>query len=250
MNIKQMLTAIAAKLVTVAQKVPQVYEAGKQEGGKEFMEEYQANHIKINSSSYAFAGVGWTNNTFHPTKDIKGSAMVNVFMASQISGDLVEILDEHGVVFDSSKCTNCNGFFQYALFTRLGVIDCTKSSGAVTGLFSYCYYLKTIDLFKIKADGSQQINNCFIRCDALESLTMEGVIGKNGLNLSACKKLNKASHLNVVGIISTTASVTVTFSKVAVDKAFETAPGANDGSTSQEWNDLVDTRPNATIVLA
>jgi hypothetical protein len=42
---------------------------------------------------------------------------------------------------------------------------------------------------------------------------------------------------------------TVTFSKTAVDKAFETSSGANNGSKSPAWYSLLDSRPYATISL-
>lgn len=42
---------------------------------------------------------------------------------------------------------------------------------------------------------------------------------------------------------------TVTFSKQAVDKAFETSEGANNGSKSSAWYSLVDSRPYTTISL-
>lgn len=42
---------------------------------------------------------------------------------------------------------------------------------------------------------------------------------------------------------------TLTLSKEAVDKAFETSPGAADGSDSAEWQNLVASKPNWTISL-
>ena len=54
----------------------------------------------------------------------------------------------------------------------------------------------------------------------------------------------------MAALSTTTTGLTVTFSKTAVDKAFETAEGANDGSTSPEWLALVATRPNWGIGLA
>ena len=181
-------------LTTIAENVSKVHEAGK----VDFMRKYQANHKRLNSCSYSFAGVGWTNENFKPVEDIKGAAMVNVFYASDIEGDLVEILEECGVRFDSSQCTNCNGFFSYVAFTRVGVVDCTKSSGAISSLFIHAYNLKTIDKLILKADGSQTINKVFTRCDSLENLTIEGVIGKNGMDVSPCPKLTVTSLLSIL----------------------------------------------------
>ena len=51
-------------------------------------------------------------------------------------------------------------------------------------------------------------------------------------------------------LTDTASGKTITFSKTAVNKAFETSAGANDGSTSAEWLALVGTKPNWTISLA
>jgi hypothetical protein len=196
---------------------------------------------------YAFGSYIWNDVTFRPKYDIRpeGNA-IQLLRYSQIT-DLVSILEEQGVVLDLSKATVIEYGFNNCTTRRLGVIDCTSATSA-RSLFNAAVNLEEIELFRVTE--KLEYNGTFNNTAKLEKLTVDGVIGQNGLNLSACTKLNKASHLSIFGCISTTAAITVTFSKVAVDKAFETAPGANDGSTSQEWNDLVDTRPNATIVLA
>lgn len=93
--------------------------------------------------------------------------------------------------------------------------------------------------------------NAFFNCKDLVNLTMGGTIGQNGFDTRYSTKLSKASHISVINVLSTTTSgLTVTFSKTAVNKAFETSEGAADGSTSDEWTALIATKPNWTINLA
>jgi hypothetical protein len=81
-------------------------------------------------------------------------------------------------------------------------------------------------------------------------LTIEGTIGQNEFNTQR-SPLNKNSITSVINALSKTKSgLTVTFSRNAVNKAFETAEGLADGSTSQAWLDLIAKRNNWTISLA
>jgi hypothetical protein len=83
-----------------------------------------------------------------------------------------------------------------------------------------------------------------------EHIGFEGIIAQNGLNLQWSTKLDKESHVKLVNTLSsTTSGLSVTVSQTAVNKAFETSEGANDGSTSQEWLNLIATKPNWTISI-
>ena len=249
MSFKQILAKFAKKLTTIAQKVPQVYEAGKlaahQEEWDEFWDSAQ-NYGKRTSYTYGFTGEAWTNRNFKPKYNMSPTSAVGMFHSCACT-DIVKALDETGVTIDFSKATNVVNILTYCSSVSFPDVDFSNLSS----IASFCSNNSALKSLKIKISTKlTNANNAFQNCTALEDFDIEGEIKINGFNFSSCTKLNKASHLNIFAAISTTASITVTFSKVAVDKAFETAPGANDGSTSQEWNDLVDTRPNATIVLA
>jgi hypothetical protein len=65
-----------------------------------------------------------------------------------------------------------------------------------------------------------------------------------------CVKLSKASIKSIMDVLSsTTSGLTITLSGAAVDKAFETAEGANDGRESSEWITL-STAKNWYVTLA
>lgn len=62
--------------------------------------------------------------------------------------------------------------------------------------------------------------------------------------------LDKASTTSVISALSDTATAqTLTLSLSAVNTAFETSEGAADGSTSEEWLALAETKPNWLIEL-
>ena len=109
------------------------------------------------------------------------------------------------------------------------------------------------DNITIKVSAKCVFENTFAYNTHLKELRfMEGsVIGKSGLNLQRSTLLSKASHISVINTLSTTTSgLSVIFSLTAVNKAFETSEGANNGSTSAEWLNLIATKNNWTINLA
>ena len=137
---------------------------------------------------------------------------------------------------------NCTGF------KRLEDIGMQVASGyAYT--FYYCEAMHTIDV--LRSDENTAWNNAFSACKALQNLTIEGTIAKNGFSVSACVSLSKKSIESIIAALSTTTTgLTVTFSAASVNKAFETSEGANDGSTSTEWTALTAEHNNWTIALA
>lgn len=241
---------IAEKLALIAENTPKVFEAGKAHGDSYYDTFWDAYQENGNVSSYLnrFSGKGWTNETFKPKYDIRpnGGSMTSCFYSSGISGDLVEILSEGGVVLDTSKVTNFNSAFNSTVFTRIGTIDTTgaTSNAALTQAFAASVSLKKIDKLILKSDGSQTFNGTFDRCSALEEIEIEGVIGQSGLNMSACTKLSKESITSIINALSTTTNgLTVTLSHAAVDAISD----AEDGVTW--WGILVDSRMNWTIAL-
>lgn len=212
--------------------------------------EYDAFWDSINISSWVnlFSGIAWNNVTFKPTFDLipVGNAG-NMFYNCGFKGDMVELCERQGIIFDLSQTTNIN--FGYSMFTRLGVLDFRSITSQTLDLMFYNNdFLETIDKFIIKSDGSQNVGRILAR--TLKNITFEGVIGQNGCNISFSKVLSKESITSVVNALSsTTTNLTVTISLTAVNNAFATAEGLADGSTSQEWLDLAATKSNWTISL-
>lgn len=252
MSFRQILANFAKKLTTIAQKVPQVYEAGKLAQYDADWDMIQANGKRV---AWPYGFYNWDIvGTLKPKYKITPSGGVNQMF---INNHNMTTVSNWG--FPASGVTSCQSVFAYCN-NFLGFVD--ENGDLITDIpffgnsvTDYRYaFLNNEKIEYICIDVTNVNNlytNAFQNCYELKRLIIAGgTIASGGFNVQWSTKLNKASHLSIFGCISTTASITVTFSKVAVNKAFETAPGANDGSKSQEWNDLVDTRPNATIVLA
>lgn len=250
-SISPYMTVIADSDVDITMNYRKSY--GVQTEYDRFWDAYQDNG---NRTSYfnCFSGHAWNNATFKPKYDIKPTTSgYGLFWQSKITGDLDELLQENGVVLDTSKCTSAQNIFNSTLFSAIGVVDCssmTSLSATFQQTLASAYNtLKTIRLLKLKSDGTNTFSNVFNNNNALESITIEGVIGKSfDIHFSP---LNKVSIMSIYNALSTTATgQTVSLSKTAVNTAFETSAGAADGSTSTEWTNLVATKSNWTFSLS
>lgn len=215
---------------------------GTDTGGKsyydEFWDAYQDNGNRTNYNT-AFAGHGWTDETFKPTYDIKPTSANRLFSHTAIT-DLKAALEKAGVIFDLSKVTSATYPFEYCSLTHIPEINTTSLSDLQYFIYS-AIDLVTVDKVILKNDGSQTFGEqSFGALLNLEEIRFEGVIGKNGFNMNRSTKLSKASIENIINHLSTTTSgLTVTLSKAAVNTAF----------TTEEWNALIATKTNWTISL-
>lgn len=197
--------------------------------------------------SYGFSGAGWNNESFNPKYSMTPTNANTMFRYSQASIDLVEFLNSKGIVLDFSQCTNFQNTFYSAKFSHIGVVDMRSSTTTVVYTFLSCS-AKTID--KIICDKKTVFGStAFTAAMLLENLIMEGELSSN-FDVKDCP-LNKASILSIFTVLSdTSTSQTLTLKQSAVNTAFETSEGAADGSESEEWLNLVATKPNWTISLA
>lgn len=212
--------SIADKLTRVAENVPRVYEAGKDAGRETeynaFWDAFQENGDRYNYQS-GFAGYGWNAENFKPKYDIVPLRCDNIF-ASTINLnrlDLALTLQELGVAFDTSKCTNLTYAFYYSKIARVGEINATSAS-SLSYIFSNSTGIKTVDRLILKEDGTQLFTNSFAKCAALENIEIEGVIG-NDISFVDSPKLSASSIESIVSHLSDTAEgKTLTLSAEAV----------------------------------
>ena len=209
-----------------------------------------------NRTNYAFAFSGdmWTQENFKPKYPIRpvGSAHnMLAYWGQSYGGKGSTRIDLRGIcAFELEKCTSINSMcYSNTYIKAIGILD-TRNINALETVFSSAYNIETIEKIILKDDGSQTFANNFRYCEELTNLTIEGVIGQNGLNLQWSTKLSKNSWISIINALSTTTSgLTITGSLASVKKAFETSAGANDGNTSAEWKALTDTKTNWTISL-
>lgn len=105
-----------------------------------------------------------------------------------------------------------------------------------------------LDLSGITSDDNSTLLNFFQNSHNLREVRFKGSI--NTVMSMGNAKLSKNSILSLISCLSAEASgKTLTLSQTAVNTAFETSPGAADGSTSAEWLALVEAHSNWTISL-
>lgn len=209
------------------------YADGKQAEYKAFWDAYQENGNRTNYR-HAFAGKGWTAENFKPKYDIRpktdGSYMM--FYFSEISGDLVQMLEDCDVYLDFS---GVNVWAQYTFcqskITRLGKMDLHNAT-MLAWTFSDTP-LHTID--ELVVSKTTGFEGAFNNCVDLENLTISGTIGKSGLKFQWSTKLSKASIESIIHHLDLTEGSparSITLSLTAVNNAFE---GGADGD---EFNNL------------
>lgn len=243
--------ANSAKTSEYADKVGKVYDAGMK---AEYDEIWDALQNNGNRTDYTYCfGRSFNNTTFKPKYDLRptGSA-INMFYYLAIDGSLTDVLNEQGIILDTSKATAFNYLFQYASkITEIPHIDMSGVTATTTlqGVLYNCYSLVSAEM---TFSPLQSFNtNCFHSCRELTNFVVHGEIAGNGFNISASTKLSHDSIISIINALSTTTSgLSVTLSRTAVNNAFETSEGAADGSSSAEWNALVGTKSNWTISLA
>ena len=194
-----------------------------------------------------FSGRGWNAKTFKPNQSLHCSGnIINMFYCNGYNGDLVDIFESRGLEITFKNIVSANSAFNNTFFTRVPVIE-FASGVSIASTFSNSYDLETID--GIVIDQTNTFSNAFTLCLKLMNITIMGTIGNNGFNVT-WSPLSKLSLISIINALSTTTTgLTVTLRLSAVNTAFETSPGAADGSTSDEWLALAATKPNWTISL-
>lgn len=263
----------AEKLIKVAENVPKVYEAGfeagKSEGGDSFYDAFwdgfQGNGEEVEYTQkfhtwYSLATNKplryWTNETFKPKYDMKPTKAKNMLSTywgnvehkrtptNFIHGDLVEILDNLGVVLDFSNCTDAWGVFSGSNFTRLGVIDFSSITYNHMQFFNGMWYLETIDYYTPPKKILTGLNDNFRACRSLKNLTLGGnLLQTTDLKYSPLtleSAISVITHLEPYAGTDNEFTYTITFSPTTwgyLDAEGETA-SPNGNSWREYINDL------------
>lgn len=236
------------------------YDAGVEDGKREqydaFWDIYQ-DFGKRDKYEGAFYGLGWTEENFKPKYDIilgNGYTGTDMFANTRNMYKLKSLLDGLGVKLDTSKCWFMSGLFRNSKIEDVPVIDASGAvnSGGTANLF-IASEVKSIEKL-IFSENTSISSNMFSTAYYLENVIFDGVMSKmndGGLNMKDCVNINKPSIISLINTLSTsTTNFSITLSKIAVDKAFETSQDAANGSTSEEWLTLVGSKPNWSISLS
>lgn len=233
--------------------VQQGIQQGRQAQYDEFWDSVQENGNRTNYE-YAFCGrITWTKNTFYPKYDIVPKHCSYMFQNCGYF-NLKKRLLECNIKIDLSKVTDVSNMFWYGFMNESSIIDCVipdifhKGITNATNLFYVAIGVKTIENFTVAENC--KVNMAFFRTDSLVNLTIGNTIAANGWDFYWSPKLSHDSIINVIEHLSpTTTGLSIRFLKNNIDTAFETSADLADGSTSDEWTNLVASRSNWTIVL-
>ena len=228
------------------------YNAGKEAGLEEgfdkgvkseydrFWDNYQENGKRLGYQR-AFAGSGWTDQTFRPKYDIVTDTHYtanSMFHNADIT-DLVAILQAYAVILDISKAWYVTSMFQDAYrITHIPRLDLT-SARQFDYSCSYCLELHTVDC--IIANEACTWTGAFRESNVLTNITFEGVIGQD-INfqwspLSVDSMKSVITHLKNYSGTADAGTKTVKFTD-ACWAALEADGSAPDGNT---WRDYVET---------
>lgn len=190
------------KLIKIAENVQKNFEFGKAQGGDSwydtFWDAYQENGER-ERYDFAFAGNGWTNETFKPKyKDFTPTGSIEgMFQNSKFNGSLYDL----GVTFNFNNASTAYKTFAWSCVREIGII---KAEGiGLTNCFTSAYELTCIQ--QLFVNEGTTFNSAFSGCSKLENVFFEGVIGQD-VNFKDCKKLTAESYHSIMSCLSTTAS--------------------------------------------
>lgn len=244
--------ADGTKTAEYASKVDDVFEAGKKAEYDAFWDGFQHHGGKDHSYQCAFAGYCWNDNTFKPKYNLilgLGYTGRETFWDNRTT-NIAEVLENRGLIIDTTLCGDATGMFQNTYTVRIPELNFTHAMDySATGLQNTFTNSKVETIDKLIVTESLKYSATFQGCANLKNIVFDGVIGQS-INFQWSPLLSHDSIVSVVTHLSTTATgMTATFSKTAVNNAFETSAGAADGSTSTEWTTLIGTKTNWTISL-
>ena len=207
---------IAEKLQTIAENEQRVFEAGKKAEYDKFWDNYQ-NYG--NRTRYTYGFNTWEEKCFYPKYDIKPTGRAYAMFELCTVTDFKQRLIDCGVILDLSKASDIAYLFQDChKISSLPTID-TTSALTLNYVFSKCFALVEIDKVVLKDNGKQTFNNTFANCEALQNLTIEGVIGTE-MDIHWSTKLSRNSILSILQACKiSVSSITITLPIQCIDGA-------------------------------
>lgn len=231
------LEKLKAEAVKLRKNIDAVYEAGKQAEYDRFWDEFQQNGAR---TDYGFAlRYGWTDVIFKPKYDFIMTTCNSMFQYSGIV-NLREILQDCGVVFDTSNCTMMVQMFQGADCKTIPTLDIRKSTNSHY-MFGSGSSVEEIEKLIISETTDLGGTTMFGNAKQLVKMNIEGTIGQNfnvqssPLNLESAKSVIRALK-NFAGT-DQEYTCTVTFSSTT--KAYLEAEGAT-SPNGNTWLDYID----------
>ena len=217
------------------------YNAGQKNAYDAFWDAYQQNGNRTDYE-YAFAGLGWTSESFKPKYPIAPTVMNQMFNSFKAVKDLT---NPAGVSFDFTKITGgANYAFTSSAITKLPKISCKKNSLGAGYLFYIARSLTTVtelELPDTAMTSSQATTQTFTSCTALENIKITGVIANTGFDLHWSTKLTIESLTSILSALSKDSgiaagkSITLPTAAQAKINADTTAKAQYDSAIAAGW---------------
>ena len=225
---------IAEKVLRAKNDFDDVYKAGR----KNWFDNYLSPKT---DTMGLFAGYGWNDSTFKPTKDIELTGYSTyAFYYCKVT-DLVARLNECGVKMYCGTLNQFQNAFAYSSITTVPYLDLTNCD-LYTNIFNNATNLHTITGIKVSADKAFAYT--FSNCPSLVNLTIDGTIGQNGFDIHWSKLLSADSLKSIINALSTTTTgLTITLPNTAQSN-YEKVYG------SGSWATLTATKSNWSIAYA
>lgn len=224
--------SISEQIKTIKENVPMVHQAGYEMGYSsghsdgyaqsedDFWDIVQRSGAR---TSYEQAFAYWDAEYLRPKYKIilQNTRTMNMF------GNMSKLKKIEKEFFDFSQASTSDTAStqgNYTVFRACVSLQTIEDIGMPAGYYyqtyNYCPELETIEV--IRSNETTMYSSTFDKSPKIKNITIEGVIGQNGFNVSVCKNLTKESIISIVSALSTTASgKSITFSKTAINNAFE-----------------------------
>jgi hypothetical protein len=204
-------------------------------------------------TDYDYAFAYWQYRVFKPTKSFTIDRGYRTFYYFNTGGepfDLKGYLEENNLTLDTSKATYLTNFFNQANISHIPTIDLRALTTTSLDACFQSSSLETIEKIILDSNKDYTFSAWSFAASKLKEIRFEGNINNN-ITFRGTTLLSKDSIVNIMGALSPLSTgTTISLPKSAVNKAFETSVGANDGSNSTEWKALADTKKNWTITLS
>jgi hypothetical protein len=179
--------------------VDKVYEAGMSKAESDFWDGILDNGNRV---FFEYAFYSWGAEYIRPNRKIVPTSRV-----LRMFQDCIHLKKVESQYFDlsisastdSTNSNNGNGYVFQGCSELEEIEDIGMRAGYYSSTFRNCGKLHTIAV--IRSTAETMYNGAFTNCTSLENITISGVIGQNGLNVSTCTKLTHDSLMSIINAL-------------------------------------------------
>lgn len=191
--------SIAEKLTQIAENEQKVYDAGYDNAELDFWNSFTNNGYRT-SYYYGFMTTDFSGKTI-PEGLCKPSTRLHSMFYNYKGTEIPKGIDCSEFDISMSAAYHAQAMFQYSSYLTSIYDMGIPVQKSYANAFGSCKALETIEV--LRSDENTVYSNTFSDCTSLQNLTIEGTIGQNGFNVSACP----LTHESLMSIINATATI-------------------------------------------